>query len=61
MQNNEDINKIRPILDPHILEDGEETKRELTEEEKQEEVVPEDFDRFNLDAVEKLKESKDEK
>lgn len=65
MQNNSDMNNVRPIVDPNILnvevEPDEELKDTLTEEEKQAEVVPEDFDRFNLDAVDKLKESKDQK
>lgn len=65
MQNNSDMNNVRPIVDPNILnvevEPDEELKDTLTEEEKQAEVVPEDFDSFNLDAVDKLKESKDQK
>lgn len=65
MQNNSDMNNVRPIVDPNILnvevEPDEELKDTLTEEEKQAEVVPEDFDRFNLDAVDKLEESKDQK
>lgn len=65
MQNNGGINNGRPILDPHILnvevEKDKDLKETLTEEEKEAEVVPEDFESFNLDAVEKLKESKNEK
>lgn len=33
--------------------------RELTEEEKQADVIPEDFDSFNLDAVSKLEQTKE--
>lgn len=64
MQSNSDMSNERPILDPYILnvevEPDEDLKETLTEEEKQAEVVPEDFDSFNLDAVDKLKESKNE-
>lgn len=49
------INKDSDVILPET--------RELTEEEKQADVVPEDFDSFNLDAASKLeltKEKQDE-
>ena len=67
MQFNGDMNNVRPIVDPNVLnvnvDPEEETKEVLTgeEEETEAEVIPEDFESFNLDAVDKLKESKDEK
>lgn len=60
MQNNENFPVIPPLLDPETVPDEERLRRELTEEEKEADVVPEDFDHFNLDAVEKLKENEDE-
>lgn len=59
MQNNDENIRMIPIVDPLDVND-EKTHEELAEEEKEAEVIPEDFEHFNLDAVEKLKESKDE-
>ena len=66
MHYNGDMNNVRPIVDPNVLkvevDPEEETKEVLTgEKETDAEVIPEDFESFNLDAVDKLKESKDEK
>ncbi|MGP6140193.1 MULTISPECIES: hypothetical protein [unclassified Jeotgalibaca] len=55
MQNREDIPKIvNPVLHPDALVDDEDLKKEPTEEEKEADVVPEDFEHFNLDAADKL-------
>ncbi|QIK51540.1 hypothetical protein G7058_05380 [Jeotgalibaca porci] len=66
MQYNGDMNNVRPIVDPNVLkvevDPEEETKEVLTgEKETDAEVIPEDFENFNLDAVDELKEGKDEK
>lgn len=66
MQYNGDMNDVRPIVDPNVLkvevDPEEETKEVLTgEKETDAEVIPEDFENFNLDAVDELKEGKDEK
>lgn len=59
MQNREDIPKISPILDPDALAGEETPEKELTEEEKEADVVPEDFEPFDLDAADKLAHKKD--